>query len=233
MEDEKFALLRSHYLFSGAEPQVVERLARHGLKIKKKKGESLFQKGDPGDALYGIFEGKVAIATRISSGKEIFLNILEPGDFFGEIAFLDGLPRTAGATAFEDCTLLKVDRRDLLPILEQEPRLLQRFVELLCERIRWTSDLIEEAAFMHLRARLAKRFVSFAIGYGHDEERGIRIDLKLSQARIGQMMGVSREAVNKELREWEESGWILRDGEYYIVTDLEALKAEVAKSLEF
>ena len=232
MDDDKIALLRGHYLFGGIEQPVLERLARYGLKVRQRKGDMLFRKGDAGDALYGIFAGKVAIATRGTSGKEFLLSLLEPGDFFGEIAFLDGLPRTADAYALEDCVLLKLDRRDMLPLLDQAPALLKRFVELLCERIRYTSDLIEESAFLQLRGRLAKRFVSFAIGYGHDEPRGIRIELKLSQSKIGQMMGVSREAINKELRDWEDHGWIARDGEYYVVTDLAALKSEVARAFE-
>ena len=228
---DKRSLLAKHYLFCDVSPQIVDRLVELAITLKLPGGRDLFQKGDEGDALYGVISGKIGISVRSANGREVILNVIEPGDVFGEIALLDGLPRTADARAMEDCVLAKIRRRDFIPFLEREPRLGIHLLELLCERIRWTSDLIEDAAFLSLAARLAKRLLALAIVYGEDVDDGVRIGLRLSQSELGQMLSTSRESINKHLQEWQRHGWIRLGRSQVTVLDRQALQELVDSDL--
>ena len=119
------------------------------------KSSVIFSQGDEGDALFGVASGRVRISASASGGREVFLNIMEPGDTFGEIAVMDGLPRTANAMALDTSTLIVIQRADFLPFLEREPLLAIHLLKLMCERLRWTSELVEESAFM-ARTRAAR-----------------------------------------------------------------------------
>ena len=205
---DKHTLLAGHYLFRDVDPGVVERLGEMSVTRRLESGEQLFQKGDDGDALYGVLSGNVAIYIGSPTGREIILNVMEAGDMFGEIALLDGLPRTAHAKALEVSEIMQIRRRDFLPFLERQPKLAVHLLELLCERIRWTSDQIEDAAFLSLPARLAKRLLALATVYGEADAQGVRIGMKLSQSDLGQMLGTSRESVNRYLQDWAKQDWI-------------------------
>lgn len=224
---DKRGLLAKHYLFCDVAPAVIERLAELGVTKSLDGGQELFRKGDEGDALYGVLDGKVCISTASASGREVILNVMEPGDVFGEIALLDGLPRTADAKAMGPCRLVMIRRRDFLPFLEREPSLSIHLIELLCERVRWTSDLIEDAAFLGLPARLAKRILSLATIYGEEVDVGVRIGLKLSQSELGQMLGTTRESINKHLKDWAGRGWIDIARSQITLRDRQALQALV------
>ena len=205
---DKRTLLARHYLFCDVDDSVIDRLTEISVTKRLVDGEQLFEKGDEGDALFGVLSGNVAIYIGSPTGREIILNVMEPGDVFGEIALLDGLPRTAHAKALEASEVMQVRRRDFLPFLEREPKLAIHLLELLCERVRWTSDQIEDAAFLSLPARLAKRLLALATIYGEQEEAGVRIGMKLSQSDLGQMLGTSRESVNRYLQDWAKQDWI-------------------------
>lgn len=188
-------------------------------------GESLFEKGDPGDALWAILDGAVKISTFSDEGKEITLNVLGTGDLFGEIALIDGKERTANATALERSTFLLIHRRDFMPFLENHPDLSTRLLVILCERIRWVSDLYEDALFLNLPARLAKKLLQLAGDHGEDDADGnIRITLKLSQSELGNLLGTSRESVNKQLRAWQDSELLNIEKGYIVLRDPEALE---------
>ena len=120
-------------------------------------GEMLFQKGERGDALYGVRRGQIRIETGASDGGRLTLNFLGPGDLFGEVAVLDGQSRTADATAGEASELFVLRRDDLLGFLEREPRVAVKLIMLLCRRIRWMSERMEESAAQPLPVRLARR----------------------------------------------------------------------------
>lgn len=229
---DKRTLIARHYLFCDVDPTVVERVAALGVTNRLAAGAELFRKGDEGNALFGVRSGKVYISTRSPGGREVILNVMEPGDVFGEIALLDGLPRTADATAMEDCALMRIQRRDFIPLLEREPSLAVHLLELLCERLRWTSDLIEDSAFLSLPARLAKRLLNLAIVYGESDPAGVRIGLKLSQTELGQMLGTSRESINRHLQDWAKSGWIAIGRSRITVRDRPALQALVDRDFD-
>ena len=188
----------------------------------------IFSKGDPGDGLYVIAEGRVGIKTISKHGKEIFLNIMEIGEVFGEIALLDGKERTAGAVAMEPSELLFISRGRFIPFVEQRPELSTRLLEVLCERLRWVSDIVEDAMFRDVRARLARRLFRFSRVYGEPAPNGIRIRLRISQENLGLMLGASRESINKELVALQSENVLSYGRGYFTLHDIDRL-AELAE----
>jgi CRP/FNR family cyclic AMP-dependent transcriptional regulator len=162
--------------------------------------ELLFQKGDPGDALFGIRRGRIRISSGTEAGRAMTLNILGSGDVFGEIALLDGRPRTAEARALEHTELFALRRHDFLKFLGGNPPVALGVIELLCDRLRWMSDRVEETAFASVEARLARRVLMLAEDYGSEVE--------ISQEQLGHFVGVSRERVNRQLRRWKLAGLV-------------------------
>ena len=205
---DKWRLLRRHFLFSQLEEEATRQIADLAVTRRLGRDETLFRKGDDGDALYGVLEGAIRISTMGSGDREIILNILEPGEVFGEIALLDGLPRTADAVAMAESTVMQIRRRDFMPLLKREPEIAIRLIELLCERVRWVSGLVEDAAFLPLPARLAKRVLALATIYGDRIEEGELIALTVSQSDLARFIGGSRESVNKLLQDWRKREWI-------------------------
>ncbi|MFZ5791906.1 MAG: Crp/Fnr family transcriptional regulator [Pseudomonadota bacterium] len=216
-------LLARSFLFRGLARDVLARIGEISTLKRIAAKDTLFWEGDEADALYGVIEGMVRIWLHGPDGKELTLSLMEPGDFFGEIALLDGLRRTASASAFSDSELIVVPRRDFLALLETEPRLSLHIVELLCERLRSSTDRIRDATFLDLGTRLCKTLRALAIGHGRDEPGGTVIEAKLSQSMLAQFLGASREAVNKQLKLLERDGVIGRAGNLIKICDANAL----------
>jgi CRP/FNR family transcriptional regulator, cyclic AMP receptor protein len=203
-------LLATNPFFAGLEQEALETIAALCTTRRLARGEVLFLKGDPGDALYAIRRGRIRIATGTDEGRHVTLNILGPGDLFGEIALLDGKPRTAEAVALESCEIFAVQRRDLLPLLQRDVGLAMRIIELLCARLRWVSDRREDATLLPLDARLARSLLMLAEDYGSD--------VQISQQELADLVGASRERVNRQLQAWQEEALIaLRRGSVAIV----------------
>lgn len=161
-------------------------------------GEVLFQKGDPGDALFGVRRGQVRIETGASDGSRLTLNFMGSGDLFGEVAVLDGQDRTADATAGEPTELFVLRREDFLGFLEREPKVAVRLIELLCQRIRWQSERMEESVLQPLPVRLARRLCALAEDFGSE--------VHISQEQLGIFVGAARESVNRQLQTWRKDG---------------------------
>ena len=220
------AVLSRSQLFRGLPARIIEDLAKVAINRAYRKNERIFAQGDQGDALFCVASGRVRIETVGDTGQEVFLNIMEPGDSFGEIAVIDGLPRTAGAMAMEATTLVSILRFDLLRELKREPELALHLLRLFCQRIRWTSDLVEESAFLAPPARLAKRLLSLATLHGVRASTGI--ELKISQSELAKFLGVSRQLVNEKLQVWKALGWISVSRGRLLIEDVESLKALAA-----
>ncbi len=198
-------LLGMNPLFSGLGEDAIRGIAGLCTRRALDSGEVLFQKGDKGDALFGVRRGRVRIETGTAAGGRLTLNVLGPGDLFGEIALFDGQPRTADAIAAEASELFTVRRSDFLAYLEREPRVTLRLLEMLCQRIRWVSDRMEEAVLLPLHARLARRLCMLADDFGSE--------VHISQEELGVYVGAARESVNRQLQEWRRAGIIeLRRG---------------------
>ncbi|PWR23509.1 Crp/Fnr family transcriptional regulator [Zavarzinia compransoris] len=202
------ALLTRHFLLRDVPEKVLDDLIGFSTTRRYADDEVIFAKGDDGDGLYGILEGQVRIFSGDAEGREITLNILDTGELFGEIALIDGKSRSADAAAIGTTTLFHMPRRHFVPYLRQSPDLCFSLLEILCARVRWTSSVIEDRAFLGLEARLAKWLLNLA----NDELAGrnnvVRLRMKLSQRELGALVGTSREAVNKQFALWRDNGLI-------------------------
>jgi CRP-like cAMP-binding protein len=223
------AVLQRNYLFRGLPETALERMASLAIRRAYAKGAAVFAQGDQGDALYGVAAGRIRISASGAGGQEVFLNIMEPGDTFGEIAVMDGLPRTAGATALDDATLIVIKRADFLQLLEREPQLALHLLKLLCERLRWTSELVEESAFLAGPARLAKRLLILASLHGRSIGVAGSLELRISQAELARFLGISRQIVNQHLSEWRRHGWVALGRSQIVIRNAEALRQMIAK----
>lgn len=212
-------LLRRNSLFGVLDEAEMEAVLGFAKLRRAAAEERIFAKGDPGDSLYIILRGRVAVQTESQDAKVMLLNILDTGAVFGEIAMLDGGERTATIVAQEPTDLLRIDRRDFLPFLSQRADLCIRLMGVLCERVRWTSAIIEDTVFLNVTRRLAKRILMLAQNYGRQTDTGIRIATFVSQEDLANMLGVSREIVNKTLKSFQASGAITYRNGYIVLQD--------------
>ena len=201
------AILANHVMLRHLPADELERLAQMAATRQYKAGRPVFLKGDPGNSMMAVLSGKVRICCYSNQGREVVLNVCGPGEVFGEIALIDGGARTADVFAMDATELLVLQRRDFLPVLHRNPEVCVRLLELLCRRLRATSEQLEDVNFLDLRTRLAKRLLSLS-GTGERRHADEIITLRMSQQLLASMIGTSREAVNKQLRSWEESGLI-------------------------
>jgi CRP/FNR family transcriptional regulator, cyclic AMP receptor protein len=222
------SLLQQNYLFRGLPPHALARLAKLALRRDYAKGTIVFSQGDEPDALYGVIAGRVRISASGRSGQEVFLSLMEPGDTFGEIAIMDGLPRTASATTVELTTLLVIRREDFLELLNNEPVVLHHVLRLLCQRLRWTSELVEESAFLDGPARVAKRLMTLAALHGRRDAND-RIEFQISQEELAHFLGISRQIVNQHLREWQRERLVELGRGRITILDAEALRRLVGE----
>jgi len=199
-------VLERNLLFRGLSPATLGQIARLCIRRTYARDAVIFSQSDPGDALYGVVTGRVRISASSAAGREIFLNIMEPGDTFGEIALLDGRPRTASASATAPSELLIVTREQFLGLLAREPQLTDHLLRLLCARLRWVSGFAEESALLSVPARLARRLLSLGKLHGHETPAGI--ELKVSQDEVARFLGLSRQIVNQYLQTWKARRWV-------------------------
>ena len=215
-------VLERNLLFRGLLPATLEQIAH--LCVRRNYGPEgvIFSQSDPGDALFGVMTGRVRISASSSVGREVFLNIMEPGDCFGEIALLDGQPRTATATAMSASEVFAIPRAQFLSLLTREPLLTEHLLRLLCERLRWVSSFAEESALLPVPARLARRLLSLAKLHGHDSGTGI--ELKVSQDEMARFLGLSRQIVNQHLQDWKTHRWVSLGRGKILILDSRALE---------
>ena len=199
---DRLSLLRNHSLFRDLPPAVIEHLGSYMKTRKVARGTTIFAKGDPGTGLMGVLAGTVKVSAASADGKDIVLNLFHEGEVFGEIALLDGRPRTADATAMSDCELVIIERRDFVPFLSRHPDVMLKFIEILCSRLRRTSEQVQDITFLNLPTRLAKTLLQVTAASASPRKAAV------TQREISQMIGTSRESTNKQLREWAKRGWI-------------------------
>ena len=224
--DVKRSALRTSQLFQAMQPEELDAILDFAAERRYRRGQMIVQRGDAGSSMMAVLSGRVRISAVNADGKEITLNVINPGEVFGEIALLDGQPRSADASAIEDTTLLVVERRHFLPFLTSNQSLASRLLAVLCEKLRSTSLALEQIALFDLEARLARLILKLAADYGRPSAAGTRIEMKLSQRDISNLVAASRESVNKQLGVWRDSGVLAIDGGRIVVrrsADLQAL----------
>jgi CRP/FNR family transcriptional regulator, cyclic AMP receptor protein len=202
---DKRAMLRGHHLFGKLAPKHIDRLIDCVVTVMAKRGTNLFAKGDPGSCLCAIGAGAVKIGAPMEDGKNGMYNVLGKGDVFGEVALLDGSPRTADAVAVTDCELYVLHRRDFMRLMRDDPEIAFRLIEILCSHLRQNIEQGEEIMFLDLPSRLAGALMHLAdADTAGMQERKISI----TQRDLGNMVGMSRESTNRQMRIWEERKWV-------------------------
>lgn len=209
-------MCRRHHLLGTLEPAALRELLAKARTRRFAAGETVFRKGDAGDGLYGVLDGGIVVTVESEAGKELILNRFGPGDLFGEIALLDGQGRTATAVAREPSVLLFIARQVFLPFIEARPKVAVRMIALLCERLRRTTQLVEDSTFLNVPGRLAKQLAALAAGHATEGA----FDLPISQDELARTLGVSREIVSRQLSIWKKAGLVeLRRG-HIVVRDI-------------
>jgi CRP-like cAMP-binding protein len=224
LSQDKVSFLKRVTLFSQLEPRELEKLAQITAIKRLRARETLARKGDPGSQAYVIMKGRLRISSAGAEGKETVLRIMDPGEVVGEIALLDGQPRSASMSALEPTELLVIQRRDLIPFLERHPKTAIKLLATLTGLVRNLSNQLEDRVFLGLPSRLAKKLLALADNYGKDTAAGILIDMRIPQAALGEMVGTSRESVNKQLQTWRKQGLIRTDKLYITILDRDALE---------
>lgn len=183
----------------------------------------LFRRGEPGRELFVLLKGRAKASVVAKEGRGAVFAYFDAGEVVGEVAILDGGPRTATVTTVSACEFLVLGRDELLSLLEREPRVAIRLLAACAARLRHTSELVEDVVFLALPARLAKRLLQLAQHYGSSTGAGLHIGMKLSQRELGELVGASRESVNRQLAQWEAAGVLRFERGYFTLLRPEAL----------
>lgn len=220
-------------LLAGLSTADAQALATCGGIRRFRAGAFIAREGEAGDALHTVLHGSVRIAMTDATGDEATLTVLGPGDSFGELSLLDGRPRSASAVATESTRTLAVTRADFHAWLGERPGAAVALLEALSLRLRQTDALLADFIFCDLRQRLARRLLALGEAQGRGQRAGAastaaastRAQVRLTQSALASMLGVSREHVNKELRGFEQAGWVRLGRGALTLVDAEALRA--------
>lgn len=222
--EDKRKLLAGVPLFAGLGQKELDGLGAVARVKAYKARQEVFHKGDAGAQLYVVVSGRLKALTTSFEGDDVVFGVMGPGEVFGEIALLSEHPRTATVTAIDACELLIVDRRDLLSFLRGSPDASITLLGLLADRLKAVSEFVEDTHFLNLPVRLAKKFLAFDEAYGEAADGGRRINLKLSQEEWGDLVGATRESINKQMRAWTDEGVIRVDAGHVVILDEAALE---------
>jgi len=215
--DEKRRLIANVALFSSLSDKDLDALISVARTTQLAAREQLFHKGDEGTQVYVVIRGTLKALTTSEEGDDVVFSILAEGEVFGEIALLGRPQRTATVSAITPCELLVIDRREFLAFLRSHPEAAIELLSVLADRLKHVSELVEDTLFLNLPVRLAKKLVHLARIHGEPLAAGLRIDLKLSQEEWGDLVGATRESINKQLRAWTETGLITLEQGYVVI----------------
>jgi len=186
----------------------------------------IVRQGDADGDLYAVLRGHLKVTACDRHGHEIVMSLMQPGDVFGEIAFLDGGARSATVTSLDSCELLVIRRADFLLLLRRVPTISMALLNVMAKRIRRLSESAQDSAFLDVKSRLAKRLVDLADQFGTPLGSGqVALKVRLSQQELGDMVQATRESVNKCLREWAKEGIIQQNGRQLVIEDRQRLGA--------
>lgn len=218
------SLLAGSALFADLAPQALRFLAERANRVDLARGEIVFHEGDDGDTLYVIAEGLVKVWVSSSGGEEMVLATLRSPDAFGELSAVDGRPRSASATALESTTLVALDRATLLDAVHHHAGVADGMLTALGGLARRITEQTSDLVFLDLAGRLAKTLAALADRDGVPRESGVVLELPLTQTELAEMVGGSRQSVNKTLKLFEHRGFLQMHGREVVIVDLEALR---------
>jgi CRP-like cAMP-binding protein len=210
-------------IFQGVEPSAVAALTKQLRPIDFPLGHIVFAQGEPGDRLYIIISGKVKIGNRSPEGQENLLTIMGPSDMFGEMSLFDTGPRTSSATTITEVRAVSMDRDVLRSWIADRPEIAEQLLRVLARRLRRTKDNLADLIFTDVPGRVAKQLLLLAQQFGTQEDGALRVTHDLTQEEIAQLVGASRESVNKALADFAQRGWIRLDVKTVWICDSERL----------
>jgi CRP-like cAMP-binding protein len=191
--------------------------------VKLSRGQVLFKEGDEGDRLFVVVDGKLKLGTTSNDGRENLLSILGPGDMFGELSLFDPGPRTATATAVVDSKLLALAHDQVIGWLKEHPQVSSQLLGRLAQRLRKANDVLSDLVFADVPGRVAKAIIELGQRFGTQKPDGLHVNHELTQEELAQLVGASRETVNKALADFATRGWVKLEPRAVIVLDYERL----------
>ncbi|MDO8106430.1 Crp/Fnr family transcriptional regulator [Isoptericola sp. b441] len=211
-------------LFAAIDEDASRALLRTMERIDLPRGRAVFREGDPGDRLYVIGAGSVKLGRRAPDGRENLLSVLGPGEMFGELSLFDPGPRTATATAVNDALLFELSHAELIDWIGEHPPVATHLLQALAHRLRRTNEAMGDLVFADVPGRVAKALLDLSTRFGEPAEDGLRVAHGLTQEELAQLVGASRETVNKALADFTSRGWLRREGRAVVLLDIERLE---------
>jgi len=199
-------------------------LASAAKRRRFRRGEAIFHKDDPGESLFIVEKGSVRIFLVSPQGSDLTLAVLGAGDFFGDMALLDGKPRSASAAALQQTETVVLDRADFTAVIRSRPHAAMAVLAAVAGRVREANEMAGDLAFLDVGGRLAKKLLELAEAHGVERPGGILLDVPLTQEELANMVGVTRESVNRHLAMLRRKGVIGGEGRRFVVRDAEALR---------
>jgi CRP-like cAMP-binding protein len=210
-------------MFQGAPPGAVSALTQQLHSIDFPRGHTVFTEGQPGDRLYIVISGKVKIGRRSPDGHDNLLTIVGPSDMFGELSIFDPGPRTSSATTITEVRAVSMDRKTLRAWIADRPETAEQLLRILARQHRRTTNNLADLIFTDVPGRVARQLLQLARRFGTQEQGALRVTHDLTQEEIAQLVGSSRETVNKTLSDFAQRGWIRLDGKSVLISDIERL----------
>jgi CRP-like cAMP-binding protein len=210
-------------IFQGVDQDAADALVKEMDVLDIRKGEVVFNEGEPGDSLYIVLSGKVKIGRRAADGRQNLIAVMGPSDMLGELSLFDPGPRTATATALTDARVTRLRKQALRPWLSNRPEIAEQLLRVLARRLRRTNDALADLIFTDVPGRVAKNLLQMAGRFGTRDGGVLRVTHDLTQEELAQLVGASRETVNKALADFASRGWLRLDGKSVIILDPERL----------
>ncbi|NHC44384.1 Crp/Fnr family transcriptional regulator [Motilibacter sp. K478] len=187
------------------------------------RGDILFGEGDEGSTLFVVTEGKIKLGRTAADGRENLLGVLGPGEMFGELSVFDPGPRTATATAVTETTLIGLGHEDLDKWIRGRPEVAYTMLQSLARRLRRTNEFLADLVFSDVPGRVAKALLDLARRFGVQGDEGVHVTHDLTQEELAQLVGASRETVNKALADFQQRGWIRHEARAVVLLDVDRL----------
>ena len=216
-------VLRQSPLFGALDDEAATALRASMSETRLRRGEVLFHEGDEGDKLYIVTEGKVKLGRTSADGRENLLAIQGPGQMFGELSLFDPGPRSATVTAVTDVTFSSLSHEDLLRWLDGRPGVARGLLAQLAARLRHANDVVADLVFSDVPGRVAKALLDLADRFGRTADDGVHVHHDLTQEELAQLVGASRETVNKALADFGSRGWLRLEPRSVVILDIERL----------
>ena len=210
-------------IFQGLSEDAVEPVASRLEILTLPRGRVIFNEGEPGDSLYIVMTGKIKLSRRAPDGRENVLAVMGPSDQFGELSLFDPGPRTSTAVAVTDARLARMSKQALRSWITQRPQIAEQLLRVVARRLRRTNAMLGDLIFTDVPGRVAKQLLQLAQRFGTMENGQLRVTHDLTQEELAQLVGASRETVNKALADFGHRGWIRLEGKSVVLLDAERL----------